>query len=361
MTELELELIHDLDDVREEWSALAERGGNVFCTWESASTWWRYYGHNRPLTVIACRRPGCEPVAFVPLYLAASRPVRLARLVGHGTAPMNGPVCSPEDRPLAAQALVECLRKGALECDVVSLEYLLGTEPWSELTGGRVWDHRPSPVLRIDGLDWEGYLAGRSANLRQQIRRQERKLVESHRVAFRLCDDPERLPDDFETLIALHDTRWHGESVTFAGVHGEFHREFAAIALDRGWLRLWLLEVDGRAVAGWYGFRYGDAYWYRQSGRDPAWERWGVGSVLMAHTIREAVNDRVAEYHFLWGDEAFKRRFATEDPGVQSLMAARGLAGRAAAPVLRLLITPGGRRRPLRDARHAVARRVAGG
>ena len=56
-------------------------------------------------------------------------------------------------------------------------------------------------------------------------------------------------------------------------------------ALERGWLRLWVLEADGKAVAAWYGFRFAQIDWYYQSGRDPDWERQSVGFVLLAHTI----------------------------------------------------------------------------
>ena len=108
-----------------------------------------------------------------------------------------------------------------------------------------------------------------------------------------------------------------------------FHQEFAGIALEHGWLRLWLAEIDGRTVAAWYGFRYGGAEWYYQSGRDPAFERHSLGLVLLAHTIREAMNDGVREYKLLRGGEAYKDRFATDDQGLQTVAVGRCVLGRA--------------------------------
>ena len=98
-----------------------------------------------------------------------------------------------------------------------------------------------------------------------------------------------------------------------------FHREFAAVALAAGWLRLWLLDVDGTTVAAWYGLRFGNAESYYQSGRDPRWDAYAVGFVLLAHTIREAVGDGVREYRFLEGDESYKYRFASEDRGLDTV------------------------------------------
>ena len=41
---LSLELHRDLDAIRDEWTALAERCGNPFATWEWAATWWDHFG-----------------------------------------------------------------------------------------------------------------------------------------------------------------------------------------------------------------------------------------------------------------------------------------------------------------------------
>jgi CelD/BcsL family acetyltransferase involved in cellulose biosynthesis len=52
--------------------------------------------------------------------------------------------------------------------------------------------------------------------------------------------------------------------------------------------------------------------------------------VLLCHTIRAAVEDGAEEYWFLRGGEAYKDRFAEENPGVETVAVARGVRGRAA-------------------------------
>src|SRR5439155_17070455 len=109
-----------------------------------------------------------------------------------------------------------------------------------------------------------------------------------------------------------------------------FHREFAQVALDRGWLRLWILELDGRPAAAWYGFRFGGVETYYQSGRDPAADRLAVGFVLLVQTIRAALKDGIREYRFGRGAESYKYRFASEDPGLETVAVATRPLGRAA-------------------------------
>lgn len=338
---MQLEVLDRLEPLREEWRSLAEAAGNVFTTWEWCSLWWGHHGGDRPLLLLACRRPSGELAALWPLYAAARRPVAIARLLGHGVAPLNGPVCAPADRSEAWRALGQALRDGMLGVDTVLADFVV---PGDAASGARRIRREASPVLDLRGLTWDDFLAGRSPKLRAEVRRRERKLRDAHAIDFRLATDPDRLDQDFETVAELHDARWEGRSEVFAGAEREFHREFARAALDRGWLRLWLLEVEGRAVAGWYGFRFGDAEWFRQTGRDPDWEKWGVGFVLLTHTIREAIADGVGTYHFLRGDQSYKRRLASGDQPVECLALGRGLRGRAMARLAGRLVDPWGRR-----------------
>jgi CelD/BcsL family acetyltransferase involved in cellulose biosynthesis len=334
---MRVERLADLDVLREEWRALAARAGNPFLTWEWASSWWRHYGRGRPLVVLGCRRDDGSLAGILPLYLATSRPLRVLRLVGHTLADRQGAVCAPEERVAVAEALRAPLTGGLGRKHLVVVERLPGSQGWPAMLGGRIVRSEASPSLTFTASDWESFLRARSRNFRDQARRRERRLREHHELAFRLSDRPDRLEADLDTLFDLHDARWEGRgSPGFGPGNRAFHRRFAAQALDAGWLRLWFAEVAGRPVAAWYGFRYGNAEWYYQSGRDPAWDEHAVGFVLLVHTIRAALEDGMATYHLLLGDEAYKRRFASEDEGVETLALATGAAGRAAIAGARL-------------------------
>jgi CelD/BcsL family acetyltransferase involved in cellulose biosynthesis len=327
-----VEPVVSLDALRDQWSSLAEAAGNVFSTWEWASTWWRLHGQGRPLVLHACRDAGGRLVAILPLYLASARPVRIARFLGHGPADELGPVCAPADRGAAARALAEAAVRSRI--GTLFAELMSGRYPWSAELDGKVVRREASPTVSLDG--WEPYLAGRSANFRQQVRGRERRLARAHAVAFRLADDPSRLDDDLALLFGLHAARWGADSAFLRW--REFHVEFARVALERGWLRLWFLELDGRPAAAWYGFRFGRVESYYQAGRDLAHGGASVGFVLLAHTIREAAGDGMQEYRFLRGGEPFKSRFADADPGLETVVVTHGvrgwLAGAAAAATL---------------------------
>jgi dTDP-4-amino-4,6-dideoxygalactose transaminase/CelD/BcsL family acetyltransferase involved in cellulose biosynthesis len=327
---LRLQPLTELDSLRDEWSDLAERSTNIFSTWEWASLWWRHFGEGRRLLSAACRHPDGRLVAVLPLYLSSSLPLRVVRLLGHGPGDQLGPVCDPRDRIPAARALRRWLLDDVSRWDVFLAEELPGDEGWSALLGGQVLERQASPVLRFRDASWETFLASLSSRLRHELRHDAAKLAREHDVRYRLADDPSRLQEDLDTLFRLHSARWGGRETPFGGAREAFHRDFASCALERGWLRLWFVELDGEPVATWYGFRFGGVESSYQTGRDPAWRRSSVGLVLLAHAIRQALEEGVREYRFLRGDEPYKRRLANRDPGLETIAVPGGAAGRAA-------------------------------
>jgi CelD/BcsL family acetyltransferase involved in cellulose biosynthesis len=317
-----------LEALREPWTALGDRSGNIFSTWEWATTWWRHYGAERPLQLATLHDESDRPVAILPLYQAFRRPVRIARFVGHGAADQLGPVCAPTE-----SGVIEALAGSGHELgwDVLLADRLPGDSGWGAAIGGKTLTHESSPVIDVAGLTWDDYLARRSSNFRSQVRRKERKLERDHGMTYRLSDGgPEQLSRDLDALFELHRARWREEgSGAFEDTREAFHRDFASVAAERGWLRLWLAEVDGKPIAAWYGFRFAGADWYYQFGRDPEWDRSSVGLVLLAHTVRDAIEAGQREYKLLRGGEGYKDRFATGDAGLDTIAAGRGPLGRS--------------------------------
>ena len=321
---LAFEPVGDREALRPEWSRLAAASGNVFATPEFHETWWREFGGGRDDLLHAARADG-ELRALVALARERRGPLRLLRLAGHGPGDELGPVCAPDDVPAALAGLRALLTR--IPHDVFVAEQLAADARPEEVLGARVLSTDGSPVLAAPAGGWEAVLASRSKNFRDQVRRRERKLFREHDAAFR-PGDPERLDADLDTLFSLHGARWNAGS-RFSGQE-RFQRAFAHAAAERGWLRLWFLEVDGAPRAAWQGFRFGGAELYYQAGRDPAWDRESVGFVLLAHTIRAAFEDGAREYRFGRGGEEYKRRFTDVDPGLATVGRPAGARGAAA-------------------------------
>jgi CelD/BcsL family acetyltransferase involved in cellulose biosynthesis len=350
------------------WRTLAERRGNAFVTPE----WFRasLRGGGATPYVVAVLERG-EPLGLLPLAAAGGR-LRTLRFAGAAFGDRFEPVCAPGDEERVAAAAGSALASRR-DWAVLALDHVDAGAAWTRalvaaggLAAVRSGPAKPLPYAEL-GRGWDDYLRGRSRNLRSQLGRKLRALERDRDVRFRETD-PARLAGDLDTLLALHDRR--RAELGGSSLAGEparaLHREFAVAALERGWLRLWLLEVDGEPVAAWYGWSVGGRYAYYNAGFDPGFGDASVGLLLLARTVRAAAEEGAAEYDLLLGGEAFKYRFATGERWVESLVVTRRLH-----PARALAITEGSLRRAagrlppaararLRRAASAVVRRLPG-
>jgi CelD/BcsL family acetyltransferase involved in cellulose biosynthesis len=317
----------DFDELGADWDRLALASGHIFATREWLRTWWERHGRGERL-LVACRTADGRLAAILPLELRPVAGVRLLRFLGHGPSDQMGPICGPRDVGTAGEALRTLLARPPRRYRFFVGRHLAGPYDWPALLGARHVRTEPSPVLRFAGGSWDTVLESFGRGLRKEIRYDTRRLAREHDVRHRMCADPASLSRDLDVLFRLHAAQW-GRSSTFLR-HEPFHRQFAATALESGWLRLWTLEVDGRPVAVKLNFRYGEAEFSYQGGRDPGWRGPSIGLVNVAHAMRAAFEDGVREYRFLRGGERYKFRFPVHDFAVYTVVKGNGALGHAA-------------------------------
>jgi CelD/BcsL family acetyltransferase involved in cellulose biosynthesis len=312
-----------------EWNALlaASAAPNVFLTWDWLYAWWTHLGAGRRLSVLAVRDGG-ELVAVAPLALAPPRlerlvPFRSLEFLGTGTAGSDYlDVFARRGREEAAvDAIADHLRRRRvmLQLGRVRRGAALAARV-AERLAHRGWRSCEAPMevcpfIDLRGRTWESYLATLGPAHRYNFHRRLRNLERAHATSFcRVTAEAERAPA-LERLLALHAARWRtrGGSDAFAAKPlVAFHEEVTRRALERGWLRLLELRLDGETSAALYGFRYGGVFSFYQSGFDPARAKDGVGLVTMGLSIRSAIEEGASEFDLLHGDEAYKFHWARE-------------------------------------------------
>jgi CelD/BcsL family acetyltransferase involved in cellulose biosynthesis len=332
-----IQLVTEISEVKAlaaEWRPLAERRGNAFVTPEWFLAWLHQCGQGWEPRVAVVRTFHGTLLGLLPLVSSQSSGRQALRFCPVGDH--FHPVADAGDEEavtIAAAPAVAPRNRGPRSLQLENVD--AGGGWWQALaeasTARLATVERGESVLpfvELAGLGWDEYLAGRSRQLRSQLGRKLRSLRKEHDVQFRRTRRSEEVPADLGTLFRLHDARWAerpGSSALADPAIRAFHLEFATAALERGWLRLSLMEVDGEPIAALYGWLIGGRWSYYQAGFDPAWSRHSPGFLMLAETIREAIEDGASEYDMLLGEEAFKRRFATSSRRVCSvLLAPRG-------------------------------------
>ncbi len=168
-----------------------------------------------------------------------------------------------------------------------------------------------SPSLELPP-SYHELLAGASRNLRQQVGRRRRALAREGRLVLRTTSGGERLDDDLETFFRIEASGWKGRAGTAIRddprtlrLYGGFARAAAAA----GSLRLRLLELDGRLLAGDLSCVFEGTEFLVKTGYDERFSQLSPGLVLRAGALRAAIEEGLSRYDFLGGPDPYKVRW----------------------------------------------------
>lgn len=331
-----------------EWDELLLRSEacRPFLAWEWLYPWWQHLsGSDRELYLILLRDEARRLVAIAPLCRRFARqglglgglgPELRARLAA---GPVKGwsraleflgasdvgsdyldVIVDPAWREPAMTRLIEALLAHQTDWDVLELSdmpedgaTLAQLERGFLAAGAHEVANRVGeccPYIALGGR-WEEYLAGLSTSLRRDLQRTSRILTERHGAAFVRHTTPAEVGPALGELVRLHRLRRNelGGTAAFEGAREAFHQHVGMLFAERGWFSINMLRRDGSPLGGLYAFELGDSFYYYQSGFDPAWAPFSIGTVLIGHCIRTAIASGRTRFDFLRGDEPYKWRW----------------------------------------------------
>lgn len=307
------------------WNGLLRQSSanNPFLTWEWLYAWWTRLGEGSQLRLLVVHVSN-EVVAIAPLRAVRSRSPWFSSLEFLGTG-----LAGSDYLDLIVRSGFECTAIEAFAGSIASqgLSLRLSHLPAASLASrlatrleGHGWTRRESPVgwcplIRLAGHSWESYLASRGAAHRANVRRRIRSLLRTFTVQFeRVATDSRRL-EVLTALTRFHDWRFdgpRGSTAFHTPALQAFHRDVTERALDAGWLRMYALLLDNHIAAVMYAFTNGQRFYFYQHGFDSQYEKHSLGLVLMALTIRAAIEEGATEFDLLCGVEPYKWLWADD-------------------------------------------------
>ncbi len=319
-----------------EWSELlADSPCNCFfLSWEWLYTWWLHLAGNRTLHIIVVRRDNTliaiAPLALCPPRLERLMPFQVLEFLGSGSVGSDylSFIVRQGHEEEAQQAIAENLDQSNHMLELTRVEqHSLAMQ--SMTTHMQRLDWRSSrvaitfcPYVRLDGHSWESYLLNLDHSHQKYLARKLRKLHKEFSVEFRAVDNDAERQFALDLLIRLHLAYWteRGGSTAF---HSEelidFHRSMSRISMERGWLRLYLLVLDGEPVAATYLFKYNNIFYYYQIGYNTDYARYSVGMITLALAIKSAIAEGASEFDLLHDDVAYKYLWTREKRGLLRL------------------------------------------
>ncbi len=318
------------------WRELSEASPSAtpFQTWEWQTAWMRHLGRTKSPFVWTAHE-GDDLVGLMPLVQSGGV-WRVLRSMGSGASDYLHPLARAGCERAVAERLREDLRERR-DVDLIDLHQIRETEPvaegWSVGGAGSQRTLEQAVCLVLDlPRSYDEFVSSLGKSLRYDVRRLD-KICEG---GLKVEDVPaDELPEAMHAFFSCHRSRWRSRGLpgAFLGAKARaFHFDWALLASKRGWLRLARLKREGRIVGVIYAMALGDTVYFYQSGFEPAEKAISPGTLLVAHTVRNAIEEGAKRFDFLRGDEPYKRRWKPQHAlrNVRILAPAGGILGRLA-------------------------------
>jgi CelD/BcsL family acetyltransferase involved in cellulose biosynthesis len=319
--------LHAFDEAR--WNGLLDRSRlpSVFLTWQWQTEWSQAFTAERPIQILAATDAAGTLAGLLPLY--EDGPERQRILGGVDVSDYLDVIAPDGGEAEVWTALLQHRAGQTVAWDLHGIRSASATAtllpelaPAHGLTASVEREDR-CPVLALPKT-WDEYLARLSGKdrheLRRKIRRLERELPGASPSSHATVAGWDEAMTRFLTLHRLSKV---GKARFMDERMERFFRSATARLAAAGWARLWFLEFEGAAVAGFLCLEYGGSVGLYNSGFDPARATLAPGIVLLAHVIRDAIDRGFPVFDFLRGEEPYKYGFGPSPEDVLNVRVAR--------------------------------------
>lgn len=160
--------------------------------------------------------------------------------------------------------------------------------------------------LRVS-YNWSDYLRTRSGSVRSTIKRMSKKLADAQ-GSLQLITEAADVPMALKAYEDVYAASWKQPEP-----HARFVPGLLQTCADKGWLRMGLVWLEGRAIAAqiWI-VAQGRAEIYKVA-YDEAYKAYSPGTLLTALLMEHVLEkDRVSEVDYLIGDDAYKKTWMSD-------------------------------------------------
>ncbi|HVX41503.1 MAG TPA: GNAT family N-acetyltransferase [Gemmatimonadaceae bacterium] len=315
-----------LVDLHDEWDAFVASSpdGSFFETYEWLTTWLACFWAPRQPAFMFVRDGGrlVGLAPFLPDDTGDAWCRRSLTLPVHSHVPRANLVAADGMRAAVVDALLAHASDRHGWTPLVFPQVDRASAAWAAIEDGArrqgrgvtQWEDMVVPWIRLDG-DWDGYLQSRTAHVRQEMRRKRRKLEKAGRVEYAVTSTPRECATAINDIFAIEAKSWkQDEGTSFATEVGvsAFYTTLARLAAERGWLRLYVMSLDGAPIAHVYGIVHRNEYLALKTSYDQSFRELSPGSVLFEFAVRDACEQGYTAFDMLGIEARWKNDLATD-------------------------------------------------
>lgn len=322
------------EDLASEWNGLLRRSTQdiIFLTHEWQHTWWQAYQPGA-LFMVTGRDQGGKLVGIAPWFIETRSDRRTIRTIGCVDVTDYLDIIVDQDyMDQFLEAVASLLSERAEDFDKINLcnipddSALLTRWPGILQSCGfkvKIEQQEVCPVIPLPG-SWDDYLSQLDKKQRHELRRKIRRA--GQQVDWYIVGPEHDLDQELTAFMALMAASSPEKAKFLKNTqNAAFFRAIAPRLQAAGWLQLAFLTVGEERAAAYFNLDWHHRVMVYNSGQDI--ERFGAlspGIVLLAFTIRHAIETGHTEFDMLRGNETYKYHMGGQDTPVCKLLATQG-------------------------------------
>ena len=276
-------------------------------------TWWDIFGEKHDPEILAGYHQG-KLIGVVPLHIQE----KTARFIGgENVCDYQDVILSPNHYPEFFKAILTHLKKkevrylqlGTLKPDSILLTQLLNLA--KQMGYAAVCNQVAFSYEIILPRTWESYLKMLEGKQRHEIRRKLRRLNEAGEIRFRVIKRPDDISENMDTFFSMFKASRPDKSEFLTDQMVSFFRLLAQRMAQRGFLRMFFLDIDRVPAAGVMCFDYNDILFLYNNGYNPQFSHLSPGFLSKVYSIRDSIEQGKLRYDLLKGDEGYKKRLGS--------------------------------------------------
>lgn len=318
-----------------EWNDLVQRstGDRIFSTWEWQSVWWDAYQPGE-LWVVTCRDENNRLVGLAPWFIGIGDDGRrFVSTIGckEVTDYLDLIVDQNHVDPVL-QTLAQFLADNRSVYDSIELcnvpEQSISCAPFPrylQQCGFAITIEYEDvcPIIHLPD-SWSAYLEMLDKKQRHELRRKLRRVQGVNTdVNWYTVGQEHNLEEEIGHFLDMMAASSPDKANFLSDPHNViFFKSITSVLMDRGWLQLNFLIVNGERAAAYLNFDYNRHILVYNSGlRSDKYGHLSAGIVLLALTIQHAIETGHEVFDFLQGNEAYKYHLGGKDTAVLNVIA----------------------------------------
>ncbi len=335
--------LDQLSMIEEQWNEIyrSRSRHSLFLSFEFISMWYRSFVKPEQVRVYPVYADQTV-ISFFPLFFSRKGVLRILSWPIYADECMNAGLLIAEGyESLFSSRAVDSLIAGIKGWDILHAqgEYSFQSEDSGENGSTRVYRRRkmePTYTIRSTHSFDDYFNLALSSKVRHNIRWWRKKLAQYSSHAYRHYTGEEAVAL-WPQFLAIEDSGWKGLEKSSIKKRApniqRYYEELVRFLADRGVLHLYFLDIDGKPVAGGFGYIDGEVFHYGKIGYVEEQSSFSPSNLLLLHILEDLIQQRsrVQRVHLFPHDYGYKHRYVNEQTYyISSTLYRRSLGGRFA-------------------------------